>query len=236
MSSSRARSPGRVSYRLVSAFPRAGGRRSPQGAGRTSVVPPAASIARTAAGREAVRPHGERLGELAPAEHLDQAPLGHEAPGPQRLGGDLGAGVERLERVEVHDVVLDPERVVEALRLRRPAVQRRLATLEPGLARCRGRPGPCCPGRRSCRPCRRCRARPGAGPACEPGRRLQIMDLHWHLQTSSTAHEVRAPGRASRGSRDGRACSSVRADPPQPERRAACRAAWAWCRSPTAPA
>src|SRR5262249_53254031 len=36
-------------YRLVSAFPRAGGRRSPHGGGITCVVPPAPSIARTAA-------------------------------------------------------------------------------------------------------------------------------------------------------------------------------------------
>ena len=31
------------------------------------------------------------------------------------------------------------------------------------------RPGPCCPGPRSCRPCRRCRARRAASAGCEPG-------------------------------------------------------------------
>src|SRR3954453_423980 len=76
---------------------------------------------------------GEALRQLAAAEDLHQPALGHEAPGPQGRRVDLAAGVEGLERFEVHDVVLHPERVVEALRLRRATVQRRLATLEPGL-------------------------------------------------------------------------------------------------------
>ena len=68
-----------VAYRLVSAFPRAGGRRSPHGSGRTSVGA-AGGLDRPDRGRrEPVAAHGERLGELAPGEHLDQAALGDEA-------------------------------------------------------------------------------------------------------------------------------------------------------------
>ena len=44
---------------------------------------------------------GERLGELAAAEHLDRdAAARREAPGLQRLGRDLGAGVEARLEVE----------------------------------------------------------------------------------------------------------------------------------------
>src|SRR5688572_11951048 len=40
---------------------------------------------------EGVGLDGDGLGQLAPAEDLDQAVLVHEALGPQGLGGDLGA-------------------------------------------------------------------------------------------------------------------------------------------------
>ena len=94
----------------------AGGRRSPHGGGTISTDPPAASIACLALAGEGVGLHGERLRELTAAEHLHQAPLGDEAPGPQRRRGRPRCRrVERLERVEVDHVVLDPERVVEAL-------------------------------------------------------------------------------------------------------------------------
>ncbi len=77
-----------------------------------------------------MRAHGECLGELPAAEHLDEPALGDEALRPEHAGVDLGARVEGLERLEVHHVVLDPERVPEALGLGRAPVDRRLATLE----------------------------------------------------------------------------------------------------------
>src|SRR5260370_1191352 len=76
-------------------------------------------------------PGGPR--ELAPAEPLHQPLLGDETARPQRARVDLAAGVERVERVEVDDCVLDPEGVLESLGLRRAPRQRRLAALEPGL-------------------------------------------------------------------------------------------------------
>src|SRR6266850_4002511 len=88
--------------------------------------------------REAVCLHRERLRQFTASEDLYQALLGDEAAAPQRVGADLGAGVEHVERLQVHDVVLDAERVVEALRLRGAPVEGRLATLEPdghGVAR-----------------------------------------------------------------------------------------------------
>ena len=86
-------------------------------------VPPAASMARTAACEKRMRPDGERLGQLAAAEHLHQTPLRDQPALTQCLRRDLRVRVEPLERRQVHDVVLDAERVLESLRLGRPPVQ-----------------------------------------------------------------------------------------------------------------
>src|SRR3954471_16851512 len=89
--------------------------------------------------REPVRVHGEALAELAAAEHLD----GHGAASgqaglAQRLGGDLGAGVEaRLEVGQVHGLsagaeLLERHRLLHrrAAQLAHPHVDRGLAALE----------------------------------------------------------------------------------------------------------
>src|SRR5262249_26469822 len=78
---------------------------------------------------ERVRLHGDRAGQLAAAEDLDQRALVHETVLVQRFRRDL-VQTALLERVEVDGLVLDAERVVEALQLRQPHVQRHLATLE----------------------------------------------------------------------------------------------------------
>src|SRR5207249_972876 len=83
---------------------------------------------------ELVRADRQLLGDLAAAEHLDRFVRAlHEPVFPQQLRRDHGASVEpRLDRVEVHDLVLDPERIVEAA-LGHAPVQRHLAALEPTL-------------------------------------------------------------------------------------------------------
>src|SRR6478752_3428841 len=126
----------------------------------------------------------EPLRELAATEDLHQAPLGDQAPCPQRRRVDLGAGVQRLERVQVHHVVLDAERVVEALGLGCAAVDRRLTTLEPGPDPATGAGvltlGPAAGGLATLAADA---AREPLGRLARAGSRLQIMDLH---QTSST--------------------------------------------------
>src|ERR1035437_1411091 len=100
---------------------------------------------------ELVRPNRQRLADLAAGEHLERAhgPL-HEAALAQELRRHDRAGLEpRAERVEVHDVVLDAERVVEAA-LGHAPVQRHLAAFEPALvvkARARFRALVAAPGR-----------------------------------------------------------------------------------------
>ena len=61
------------------AFPLAGGRPVFHGSGTVSVVPPAASMARTAACENPCARTVRGLVELAPRQHLHQAALGHEA-------------------------------------------------------------------------------------------------------------------------------------------------------------
>src|SRR6266508_1783412 len=111
------------------------GRRAPVPEGQGELLdPPAGGLDRAAGGgRERVRAHRERLGQLPAAEDLHQPTLGDQAPGAQHAGVDLGAGIEGLEGVEVHDDVLDPERVLEALGLRCSPGQRRLPAFEARL-------------------------------------------------------------------------------------------------------
>src|SRR3954452_15596587 len=62
---------------------------------------------------ELVRPYRERLGDVAAGEHLDVAALADEAVLAPQLRRGLGAGVEPLgDRIEVHHLVLDAERIV----------------------------------------------------------------------------------------------------------------------------
>src|SRR5206468_7579696 len=83
---------------------------------------------------EFVRVDGHRLADIAARQDLD-LPIGtgDESALPQQVGRDDGAGVElRIKRVEIHNLVLDPEWIVEAA-LRHAAVQRHLAAFEPSL-------------------------------------------------------------------------------------------------------
>ncbi len=89
-------------------------------------------------------------------------------PASRRVSGVTTGAVEGLEGVEVDDHVLDAERVLEPLELRDALLQGQLAALEAGLDVACGPSGPWCRGRRSCRPCRRCHGRPGAGPWTNP--------------------------------------------------------------------
>src|SRR5215213_1578849 len=179
----RARGRGSASLSVGQRVP--AGRRTSVAPGRRNDLDPAARTLDGAdrALRERVRSDCQRLGELAPTEDLHQAALGHEAVRAQNAGVDLVAGVERFQGVEVHHDVLDAERVLEALGLRRTAVQRRLATLEPGRdvvagALALGTPAG---GLAALAGDAAADATPrGLGP----GRRLQIVDLH--ALTSST--------------------------------------------------
>ena len=69
-------------------------------------------------------------GSVKPGFEGGQTPLGDEAVLTELFGADLGSAAELLERVEVHDVVLHPERVVETLELRHALLQRHLTAFE----------------------------------------------------------------------------------------------------------
>ena len=120
-------------------------------------------------GREGVGLHRDGPGDLAPAEDLDQRALADEALGQQRLGiGDVETG--GLEGVEVEGLVLDPERVVEARAASASGCAAASGRPRSRRGWCRGRPGPWCRGRRSCRPCRRCHDRRACGDGWSPRR------------------------------------------------------------------
>src|SRR5438876_6268286 len=126
-------------------------------------------------------PHG--TGELAAAQHLDQALLGDQALGAQALGRDLVA-LERLEGIEVDDGVLDPEGVLEALELRDPPGQRHLTALEAGRHRVACALALHAPPRGLAPLAGDPPAHPPLGTG-RPRGRAQIMDLH-EPSTSST--------------------------------------------------
>src|SRR5438477_8768206 len=81
-----------------------------------------------------MRADGERLADFTPTEHLELAAAARHQPMlEERFGGDHRAGLESLaERIEVDDVVLNPEGIVETA-LRNAPVQRHLAAFEPTL-------------------------------------------------------------------------------------------------------
>src|SRR5207247_593119 len=83
---------------------------------------------------ELVRVHRERLAYFAAGEHLHEALAARHQPAlVQQLRRHNRTGVEpRRQRVEVHDLVLDPERVVKPA-LRHAAVQRHLTAFEASL-------------------------------------------------------------------------------------------------------
>src|SRR5215471_13807460 len=82
---------------------------------------------------ELVRANRQLLRDVAAREHLDAARARDEPVRAQQLRCHFSPGVELLrDRVEVHHLVLDAERVVEPA-LRHAAVQRHLAALEPAL-------------------------------------------------------------------------------------------------------
>src|SRR6185312_11333216 len=145
----------------------------------------------TGAARERVRAHRQRDAEVAVAEHL------HRLVAPDGAGLDellrthrTALGEQRAEVADVHDLVLHPETVAEALELGQPHVQRHLPALEAGrdvLASARA-------------------LRTAAGGLAAlaalatadaplglvgPRRRTQVVDLDRHQDTSSTVTRCR---------------------------------------------
>ena len=122
---------------------------------------------------------------------LTRPRFGDETVRAEHTGVDLVPDVEGLERVEVHDHVLDAERVAETFRLRGAAVERGLATLEArrhvvartgalhaapgGLAALAGDAA----------------ADPPCGPSSSPGGGFRSWTFM--AETSSTRDEVRHP-------------------------------------------
>src|SRR5262249_53970236 len=83
---------------------------------------------------ELVRAHGQGLSDLAAGENLDRTLRAlNEAVLAQQLGRDDGAAVEPGgDGVEIHDLVLDAERIVKAT-LRHAPMQRHLSAFEAAL-------------------------------------------------------------------------------------------------------
>src|SRR5689334_21062210 len=80
---------------------------------------------------ERVSGHRHLGADLAGAEDLDRVAVADGAPGDQVLDGDVATvGVERAQAVQVDDLELDLERVLEALELGQPHVERHLPALE----------------------------------------------------------------------------------------------------------
>src|SRR5438445_10248848 len=83
---------------------------------------------------ELVRVDGQRLADVAPRKNLHRPRRAvHQAVLAEQVRSHQRAGVEsRGDRVEIHDFVLDPERVVEPP-LGHAPVQRHLPAFEPAL-------------------------------------------------------------------------------------------------------
>src|SRR5919202_180713 len=96
---------------------------------RTPTTPPWAAV-RWTCWTAPKSTHGP--GELAPSQHLHQTVLVHQSLAAKGVGRHLVA-VEGLEDVEVHDRVLHPEGVLEALQLGNAAAEGHLAPFEPRL-------------------------------------------------------------------------------------------------------
>ena len=177
---------------MVRAFPRAGGRPSPHGAGMISTRPPAPSMARIAPCEKAWARTVSAFGELAPAEDLDQAALGHEAVRAEHAGVD-----HRCRRRELSSV----SRLTTTYSTRngflKPlafGVRRWIGVWPPsnrGATLSRA-PWPLVP-RPAVLPPLPAMPRPTRRRAVfEPGRRLQIMDLHQLTSSTSTRCGTRA--------------------------------------------
>src|SRR6478609_4087782 len=81
--------------------------------------------------RDLVDRDGELHGDVAVAQNLDLLVLPNRTLGDQVADGDVATlGVELRELLQVHDLVLDAERVLEPAQLRGAHVQRHLPTLE----------------------------------------------------------------------------------------------------------
>src|SRR3954452_9496624 len=104
------------------------GRRPPSDLGRASAGGGDLLLGR---GGERVRAHLHGHRDVSRPEHLDRRAVADGALGDQVLDADGPAlGEERADAVEVDHLELDLERVLEALQLRQPHVQRHLAALE----------------------------------------------------------------------------------------------------------
>src|SRR5207244_3413178 len=138
---------------------------------------------------EGMGAHPEGAGELAPAEHLDEALV--DEPGlPERLRRHLVAG-EALEGVEVDDRVLDPEGVLEPLQLGHAAGQRHLAALEAGADSVAGALALHAPARGLAALARDASPDPPLRSS-RSGRRLQLVDLHPCTSSTATRWGTRA--------------------------------------------
>ena len=93
--------------------------------------PPAATIFSLAEPETVSTATATLDGDVAGAEHLDLLALADRALGHEVVDGDVATVREQLgELLEVHDLVLDAERVLEPAQLRQPHVHRHLAALE----------------------------------------------------------------------------------------------------------
>src|SRR5690606_20807980 len=81
--------------------------------------------------RDLVDRDGELHGDVAVSENLDLLVLANSTLGDQVAHGDIATlRVQFRELLQVHDLVLDAERVLEPAQLRGAHVQRHLPTLE----------------------------------------------------------------------------------------------------------
>src|SRR5581483_6477872 len=145
--------------------------------------------------------------QLTAAEHLDQTVLVDEAGGPEALGADLVPG-QALDGVEVHDVVLDAERVLEPLELGDALLQGELTALEAGLDRvARALTLGAAAGRLAAL-AGYAAADPPTGSG-GPVRRLELVNLHRAFSTSESSTSTRCGTRATMPRISGRSGSTL---------------------------
>ena len=174
-------------------------------------------------------PYIHCAGQLTASQHLNQRLLADQAVGMQRLGRDL-VETALLHSVEVDCLVLDPERVLEALELRNPLMERHLATFE---ADTNGVAGPLALTAPACGLAALAADAPShtLGPLLRTGRWLQVMNSHVTRPPRPVPPPGpgEEPGQSFLGSHHGQAgCCYVRSDPGRAHE--ACPAAWAWRR------
>ncbi len=163
-------------YRLVRAFPRAGGRPWPNGGGTTVTVPPAEVIVSVADFENAWADTVSLRVRVPPPRTLTRSPL-LARPSSTKRGQVDGVALDLLQRADVDRGVGDPEGVGEAAELRDALHQRELAALEAERHRVACalalRASTC--GLAALARDAAAHPAPGAGGAC---RRTEVVDLH----------------------------------------------------------